>query len=63
MSKFHFRCKSNPNAPVLTLTTKWEAAEMAEHPDYERIDEFGEPILDEYDTPAEKSPLSAPTAA
>lgn len=47
--KFYFRCKSNPSAPPLVLTTYWEAKEMQNHPDYERIDEFGEVIVSEED--------------
>lgn len=44
MSKMHFfRCKSNPNGPLLPLTAG-EAREMENHPDYERVDEFGEVI-------------------
>ena len=45
--KFYFRCKSNPDAKPLVLETTWEAKEMLEHPDYERIDETGEVILDD----------------
>jgi hypothetical protein len=42
MSKyFFFRCKSNHRAPLLKLLA-WEAKEMLYHPDYERVDEFGE---------------------
>lgn len=46
MSKktFYFRCKSNPTAPLLKINTAWEAKEMHSHPDYERVDEFGEVI-------------------
>jgi hypothetical protein len=40
---FFYRCKSNLNAPLLKLTA-WEAREMANHPDYERVDEFGEVV-------------------
>ena len=45
--KFYFRCKTNPSAPPLVLDSYWEAQEMKGHPDYERIDEFGEVIVDE----------------
>lgn len=44
---FYFRCKSNPTAPLLVLNTFWEAKEMQNHPDYERIDETGEVVVDE----------------
>jgi hypothetical protein len=47
--KFYFRCKTNPSAPPLVLDTYWEAQEMRNHPDYERIDEFGETIVEEGD--------------
>jgi hypothetical protein len=47
--KFHFRCTANPSAPILTLDSYWEAQEMRGHPDYERIDELGEAIVDESD--------------
>lgn len=48
MSKeYHFRCKSNPNASLLTINTAWEAKEMRNHPDYEQVDEFGEVIVQE----------------
>jgi hypothetical protein len=50
MSKFYFRCKTNPTAAPLVLESFWEAKEMKNHPDYERIDEFGEVIVDEQDT-------------
>ena len=58
--KFYFRCKSNPNAAPLILETSWEAKEMAEHPDYERIDEFGEVVLDEIERV--ETGVSAPAA-
>jgi hypothetical protein len=45
--KFYFRCTSNPSAAPLVLDSYWEAQEMRNHPDYERIDEFGEVIIDE----------------
>lgn len=48
MSKqYHFRCTSNPTAPLLTLGTAWEAKEMQSHPDYEQVDECGEVIGNE----------------
>jgi hypothetical protein len=37
----YFRCKTNPNGPLLKLTLS-EAREMENHPDYEQVDEFGE---------------------
>ena len=46
-TQYFFRCKSNPKAPVLELSTFWEAEEMKNHPDYERVDEFGEVIVSE----------------
>lgn len=47
MSEFYFRCKSNPKGPVLKLSSYWEAKEMENHPDYERINEFGDVIATE----------------
>jgi hypothetical protein len=47
--KFYFRCKTNSSAPPLVLDSYWEAQEMKGHPDYERIDEFGEVIVSEED--------------
>jgi hypothetical protein len=47
--KFYFRCTTNPMAKPLVLDSYWEAQEMRNHPDYERIDEFGEVIVDEAD--------------
>ena len=44
MSDFYFRCKTNPSAPLLTVSTNWEAKEMKNHPDYEQVDECGEVI-------------------
>jgi hypothetical protein len=46
---YYFRCKSNPNGPLLKLLSLKEAKEMQNHPDYERVDELGEviPIEDE----------------
>jgi hypothetical protein len=41
MKVCYFRCKPNPTAPLLKLTPS-EAREMENHPDYERVDEFGE---------------------
>lgn len=46
MSTYYFRCKSNPTAPLLEITTAWEAKEMKNHPDYERVDETGEVIVE-----------------
>jgi hypothetical protein len=47
MSKqYHYRCKSNPRAPILTLMA-WEAKDMKNHPDYERVDQYGELIVEE----------------
>jgi len=55
--RFYFRCKSNPNGPILTLDTFWEAQEMRNHPDYERIDEFGERVVDEQEQAERPIPL------
>lgn len=52
--KYIFRCTSNPSGPLLILDTFREAKEMKGHPDYERIDEFGEPVVDE-ESQAEQS--------
>lgn len=41
---WHFRCKTNPDGPILTLTNFWEADEMRKNPDYERINELGEVV-------------------
>jgi hypothetical protein len=41
---FYFRCKSNPGGAPLLALTGGEAREMENHPDYERVDEFGEVI-------------------
>jgi hypothetical protein len=50
MSKtYYFRCKSNPSAKPLEISTGWEAKEMRNHPDYEQIDEMGEVIVQEDD--------------
>lgn len=47
-NKYHyFRCITNPKGPLLKLLP-WEAKEMATHPDYERVDEFGE-VIETYD--------------
>lgn len=57
MSKYHFfRCKSNLNAPLLKLLA-WEAKEMEAHPDYERVDEFGE-VIEVYDDLAGTIPFN-----
>lgn len=44
---YYFRCKSNMKAPLLVLDTFFEAEEMKNHPDYDRVDEFGEVIRSE----------------
>lgn len=41
---YYFRCKSNPDGPLLTISTAWEAKEMRNHPDYEQVDHNGEVI-------------------
>jgi hypothetical protein len=44
MKLFYFRCKTGgKHAPLLKLTAG-EAREMENHPDYERVDEFGEVV-------------------
>lgn len=57
MSKFFFRCKTNPSAPLLELDTFWEAEEMKDHPDYERIDEAGELVVYEEDSAPNRIPF------
>lgn len=57
--KFYFRCKQNPSAPLLVLDSFWEAQEMKGHPDYERVDAFGEVVIDEADTAATQIPFHA----
>lgn len=57
MAKFHFRCKTNPTAPLLVLDTFWEAEEMKNHPDYERIDELGEVVVFEEDSAPNRIPF------
>lgn len=44
--QYHYKCRSNPNAPLLTLGY-WDAQEMKNHPDYDRVDELGLPIIEE----------------
>lgn len=46
----YFRCRTNPTAPLLKLEA-WEARDMKNHPDYERVDETGEVVtsVDELD--------------
>ena len=56
---YYFRCKTNPGAPVLEFEHYWEAQEMKGHPDYERIDEAGELIVDEEDTAPNRIPFLA----
>ena len=41
---YFFRCKSNPTGGPLLKLTAGEAREMENHPDYERVDEFGEVV-------------------
>lgn len=55
--EFIFRCKSNPNGPLLILNTYKEAKEMKGHPDYERIDAFGELVVDEEDRAENTIPI------
>lgn len=46
--EYFYRCKSNPRAPILTLMA-WEARDMKNHPDYERVDHHGEVIAEDDD--------------
>jgi hypothetical protein len=46
MTTHFYRCTSNPNGPLLKLEA-WEAKDMRNHPDYERVDQFGEVIVEE----------------
>lgn len=62
-TKFYFRCKTNPSAPPLVLGSYHEAAEMKNHPDYERIDETGEVIVSEEDTAENRIPIKAAQGA
>lgn len=56
MSMQYFRCKTGgKHAPLLELTPA-EARDMKNHPDYERVNEFGEVI------PVEEEPQSIPFA-
>jgi hypothetical protein len=55
--KFYFRCTTNPDGPILVLDTVYEMLEMRSHPDYERIDEFGEVIVSEEDTAEHSLPF------
>jgi hypothetical protein len=38
---YFFRCINNPKAPVMRVTERWEAEDMAKHPDFERVDAKG----------------------
>jgi hypothetical protein len=53
--EYLFRCKTNPNGPLLVLHTYREAKEMKGHPDYERVDAYGEVVLDEEEQAAENT--------
>lgn len=57
MAQFCFRCKTNPRAALLVLDTFWEAEEMKNHPDYERVNELGEVIVDESATAPNRIPI------
>jgi hypothetical protein len=59
MSQFFFRCKTNPSGPLLVLDTFWEAEEMKNHPDYERIDEAGELVVFEEDSAPNRIPFTS----
>jgi len=54
---YFFRCKSNPNAALLKLDQYWEAKEMKGHPDYQRVDEFGDDLVDEEDEAEQTIPM------
>jgi hypothetical protein len=45
MSKYYFRCRSNPTAPLLVLDSEWEAKEMKSNLEYDAVDEDGLPIV------------------
>lgn len=47
--KWYYRCRTNPKGPLLELNQAWEAKEMKRHPDYDEVDEFGLPVIDEDD--------------
>lgn len=59
MQAWHFRCKSNPTGPILTVMNFWEAKEMRTHPDYEQIDELGEVVRMEEDNAPNRIPFHA----
>ena len=59
MEQFYFRCRTNPAAPLLILTTDWEAREMRTHPDYDPVDADGLPIVIE-DEPVAEADESIP---
>lgn len=61
-TKFYFRCKTNPDGPILEVDTVWEMQEMRNHPDYERIDEFGEVVVSEEENAEHPIPFH-PTGA
>lgn len=56
-TKFYFRCRTNPEAPLLVLESYWEAIEMRTNPDYDRVDEDGIPMLDEGSTAEQRIPF------
>lgn len=39
--KYYFKSRENPRAPLFVTTERWEAEDMAKHPDYVRVDEQG----------------------
>ena len=59
---YYFRCKTNTKGPLLVLDTFFEAEEMKNHPDYERVDEFGEVMVSEESTAPHPMPFH-PTGA
>lgn len=57
---FYFRCKTNPNAPLLVLEHFWEAEEMKRHVDYERVDEHGAVVVYEDESAPNQIPFAVP---
>ena len=44
--KEFYRCRSNPNAPLLVIKSEWEAKEMRLNREYDHVDEDGLPVVD-----------------
>ena len=58
--RYYFQCTSNPNAPLLVLTTFWEAEEMKSHPDYRRVTAEGKPVIVEGAGVPQRIPFDGP---